>query len=153
VLPDAAIIDAARANPANPRALMAVSVFGGPRQRRRVDRWFGAIEDARAVPESDLPPTTGGNPDGMPATSRWRDRDPAAAARLAATRTAVAEIAERHRVLAQNLLASDVVRRLSWTPPVPVSAATVGDRLAELGARPWQVELTAGPLADALSEG
>jgi ribonuclease D len=154
VLPDAAIVDAARALPATEAGLLALPVFGGPRQRRQLARWFAAVAEARALDERDLPPVTGGDgsSDGMPATSRWRERDAAAAARLTAARAVVAELAEQHTVLAQNLLASDVVRRLCWVPPAQLEVAALADRLAELGARPWQVELTAAPLADALRE-
>jgi ribonuclease D len=150
VLPDAAIIEAAKADPARPRDLAALPVFRGPRQRRRLDRWFGALEQARALPDEALPPLTRGTGDGMPAPARWRDCDPLAAARLAAAREVVGKLAEQHAVLAQNLLASDVVRRLCWQPPEPVTEDAVRGRLAELGARPWQVQLTAGPLAAAL---
>jgi ribonuclease D len=151
VLPDAAIIDAAQKDPGRPRDLLALPVFGGPRQRRRVERWFAALEAARALPESELPPLTGPG-DGMPAPSRWRDRDPAAAARPGAARDVVNRLAEQHTVLAQNLLASDVVRRLCWDPPAPVAEDSLRRRLAELGARPWQIELCAAPLAEALAE-
>ena len=151
ILPDSAIVDAARNDPSQPRDLAALPVFGGPRQRRQLNRWFAALEAARGLPEEELPPLTGGSGDGMPATSRWRDRDPEAAARLAAARAAITEIAEQHTVLAQNLLASDVVRRLCWEPPQPVDEDAVRTRLAALGARPWQVELTARPLAEALA--
>jgi ribonuclease D len=151
VLPDSAIVDAARSEPARARDLGALSVFGGPRQRRQLDRWFSAIEAARALADDELPTTNGAAGDGMPATSRWRERDAAAAARLAAVREAISALAEAHTVLAQNLLASDVVRRLCWEPPAPVTEDTVRARLAELGARPWQVELAAAPIAAALS--
>jgi ribonuclease D len=150
VLPDSAIIEAARTSPPTPRELAALPIFGGPRQRRRLDRWFAALEQARSLAEDELPPLTAGGGDGMPATSRWRDRDPAAAARLAVARATVNEIAEQHVVLSQNLLASEVIRRLCWDPPHPFHEDTVRARLAELGARPWQVELTAGPLTAAL---
>ncbi len=150
ILPDSAIVDAARNDPSQPRDLAALPVFGGPRQRRQLNRWFAALEAARGLPDDELPPLTGGSGDGMPATSRWRERDPEAAARLAAARATITEIAEQHTVLAQNLLASDVVRRLCWEPPQPVDEDAVRTRLAALGARPWQVELTAGPLAQAL---
>jgi len=50
----------------------------------------------------------------------------------------------------ENLLAPDAVRRLSWEPPEPATAASVAGALTGYGARPWQAELTAGPLADAL---
>ncbi len=150
VLPDSAIVEAARVDPARPRDLAELAIFGGPRQRRRLDRWFGALEAARALDDHELPPLTGGGGDGMPATSRWRDRDPAAAARLAAAREAINQLADQHVVLAQNLLASDVVRRLCWAPPEPADEDAVRARLVELGARPWQVANTAAALAAAL---
>lgn len=150
VLPDAAIVEAARVNPARPADLQKLSVFGGPRQRRRLNRWFGALELARDLPDDDLPALTSGSGDGMPAPSRWRERDPAAAARLAAARETVGELAEQHTVLVQNLLASDVLRRLCWEPPEPLDVDSVAARLGDLGARPWQTELTAGPLTVAL---
>ena len=151
VLPDSAIVEAARADPKRPRDLLALPVFGGPRQRRRVQRWFTALEAARSLPDEQLPPLTVGDGNAIPAPSRWREREPAAAARLAAAREVIARLADEHTVLAQNLLASDVVRRLCWNPPEPVNEEAVRVRLGELGARPWQVELTAGPLATALA--
>ncbi len=150
VLPDSAIIEAARSNPTRPADLAALPVFGGPRQRRRLDLWFGAVDRAQRLRVDQLPPINVGDGDGMPAASRWRDRDPEAAKRLAAARDVVATLAEQHHVLGQNLLASDVVRRLCWAPPVPLDATAVRDRLAVLGARPWQIELTAAALAAAL---
>jgi ribonuclease D len=150
VLPDSAIIEAARAMPRRAGELAGLPVFGGPRQRRRLDRWFGAVQAARELPDLELPPVTGGSGDGMPAPSRWRERDPAAAERLAAARAVVADLAEQHTVLAQNLLASDIVRRLCWSPPAQLDDDAVAARLSELGARPWQVGLAAPLLAAAL---
>ncbi|HEY7007356.1 MAG TPA: HRDC domain-containing protein [Jatrophihabitantaceae bacterium] len=151
VLPDSAIVDAAHTRPARPEQLTALRVFGGPRQRRRLDRWFGAIRAAMALPETELPPITAGSPDAIPPSSRWRDRDPVAAGRLARCRAVIAALAEAHAVLAQNLLASDVVRGLAWQPPQPVDEAVVRARLADAGARPWQIELTAAGLTAALA--
>jgi len=59
-------------------------------------------------------------------------------------------VAAAHGLPAENLLAPDAVRRLSWEPPDPATAAAVAAVLADYGARPWQAELTAGPLAQAL---
>ncbi len=151
ILPDAAIIEAARALPSRPGDLAALPVFGGPRQRRQLNRWFGAVERARALADEQLPAVTGRGGDGIPPASRWRERDPEASERLVRCREAVNGLAEQHQVLAQNLLASDVLRRLAWQPPAPPDDAAVRDRLAELGARPWQIGLTAEPLAAALS--
>jgi ribonuclease D len=87
----------------------------------------------------------------VPPASRWRERDPQAAARLSAARAAINSLAGQHTVLAQNLLASAVIRGLAWQPPRPADRAAVAARLAELGARPWQIELTAAALAEALA--
>lgn len=153
LLPDAAIVDAARTAPKRPADLAALAVFGGSRQRRQLSRWFDALESARVLVDDQLPPLTSGEGgDGIPAPSRWRERNPDAAERLSRCREVIAELAATHTVLAQNLLASDVVRRLAWAPAQPMDAESVGSRLTELGARPWQVGLCADALAAALAE-
>ena len=150
LLPDAAIAEAAKVMPKTAKDLLAIGIFNGPRQRKQLERWLSAIGEALALDESELPPTTGGGGDGMPPPARWRDRDPAAADRLAACRAVVAELAQEHTVLAQNLLASDAVRRLAWEAVVPTEDA-VRERLSQVGARPWQVELTTPGLTKALA--
>ncbi|MGH3826259.1 MAG: HRDC domain-containing protein [Pseudonocardiaceae bacterium] len=150
VLPDAAIIDAALADPLDEAALLRRPVFSGRSQRRHVKTWLAAIQAARVVPVSELPsPRAQG--ESPPPLNRWSDRDPAAALRLAAARAALSEIAEQYRLPAQNLLAAEVVRRLCWEPPDPLDAATVARELLATGARQWQCDLTAHPLAAALT--
>jgi ribonuclease D len=154
-LPDAAIIAAVKANPRTADDLMGLEVFGGPRQRRLADYWFAALAEGRQTPDAELPPLSNViiDPDAMPAQSRWRERDPAAADRLAACKDVVQQAAERHRVVSQNLLAGDVIRRLAWRSVRPLTEQAVRDRLAELGARPWQVDLLAADLVTALASG
>jgi len=150
VLPDAAIVEAARLFPSSAGQLSRISGFTGRQARRHEKEWLAAIERARASADSDLPDATGGQvPNGPPPAHRWAERDPAAAARLAAARTAVAAVAEANTVPVENLLAPDALRRLSWDPPQPSDTETVGLALAGYGARPWQIELTAGPIASA----
>jgi len=150
VLPDAAIVEAARLFPSSAGQLSRISGFTGRQARRHEKEWLAAIERARASADSDLPDPTGGQvPNGPPPAHRWAERDPAAAARLAAARTAVAAVAEANTVPVENLLAPDALRRLSWDPPQPSDTETVGLALAGYGARPWQIELTAGPIASA----
>jgi len=150
VLPDAAIIEAARTFPANAAQLSRISGFTGRQARRHEKEWLAAIGRARASADTELPDATGGQvPNGPPPAHRWAERDPAAAARLAAARAAVAAIAEASRLPVENLLAPDALRRLSWDPPQPSDAETVTLALAGYGARPWQIELTAGPIANA----
>lgn len=152
VLPDAAIIDAALSDPPDEAALLSRPVFGGRAQRRVVKTWLAALDAARALQAGDLPPlrTPG---DGPPPVNRWQDRDPEAAARLAAARTALGELSEQYRLPMQNLLQPDLVRRLCWEPPEPLEPATVDRELAAGGARRWQRGLTVHPLATALVGG
>ncbi|MDQ1605437.1 MAG: ribonuclease, partial [Actinomycetota bacterium] len=72
------------------------------------------------------------------------------AGRLSAARAAVAAIADEHGLPTENLLAPDAIRRLSWTPPEQLDSDIVASALRDLGAREWQVELTATALARAL---
>jgi len=149
VLPDAAIIDAARSQPTSVAELTALPVFGGRANRRVSDVWLAALDRARQLGDDELPPPTLPN-DGPPPAKSWPDRDPEAARRLAALRPAVAAIADEHRLPTENLLAPDTVRRLAWQPPDPPTEAEVRAVLVEHGARRWQVALTARPLARAL---
>jgi ribonuclease D len=149
LLPDASIVDAALADPRSPADLLAVPVFGGRQQRRLVTRWYAAIAAARAVPDPDLPLLAVPS-DAPPPTNRWADRDPEAAARLAAARAALTSLAARHATPAENLLAPDLLRRLAWEPPADRSAEALAAVLSAAGARRWQVELAAEPLAEAL---
>jgi ribonuclease D len=150
VLPDAAIIDAALADPPDEAALLARPVFGGRSQRRQVRTWLAALQAARELSDDELPPLRV-PVDGPPPVNRWQDRDPQAAARLAAARTALTELSEHHQLPLQNLLQPDLVRRLCWEPPDPLTADTVDAVLAAGGARTWQRQLTVPPLTEALT--
>ncbi|MFZ0323020.1 MAG: ribonuclease D, partial [Actinomycetes bacterium] len=148
ILPDAAIIEAAQTMPATQQELLALPVFGGRSNRRQVATWFDAIARAAALPDDALPATQA-TPDGPPPARSWGDKDPVAAARLAALRTAVAAIADEHNLPTENLLAPDTVRRLAWEPPTDISEDGIASVLLAHRARTWQVGLTARALAKA----
>jgi ribonuclease D len=149
VLPDAAIVEAARTLPAGPAELNAISGFTGRNARRHTGAWLRALGRARSGDTETLPePSVPG--DGPPPASRWAERDPGAARRLEAARTVVTAIADEHTVPSENLLQPDVVRRLCWSPPGELTQEAIGGELARYGARPWQIGLTALPLAGAL---
>ncbi|MEU7852746.1 ribonuclease D [Nonomuraea sp. NPDC049141] len=150
VLPDSAIVTAALEVPRTKKALTEISAFTGRSARRHMTDWLAAVSRARGLPESQLPqPSTPG--DGPPPANRWADRDPAAAKRLAAARAVVAALADEHRMPTENLLQPDAVRRLTWEPPEEITDDAVTTRLRGLGAREWQLSLTAHPLAKALA--
>ncbi len=150
VLPDAAIVEAARSLPTESAGLAGIGGFNGRGARRHAQEWLRALARARAQPDRALPTVAGLPGDGPPPTHRWQDRDPDAAARLVAVRAVVAALADEHHLPAENLLPPDAVRRLAWQPPEPVSPPTVGASLASYGARPWQVDLASLPIARAL---
>jgi ribonuclease D len=151
ILPDAAIVSAVSAAPATPAELTALPVFGGRSTRRHVDLWWGALQRAATLPEDQLPQNAPAG-DGPPAPSRWAERDPVAARRLARVRAVVIALAEENRMPAENLVPPEAVRRLAWSPPDEPGEAVVAEALLSYGARSWQVGLTAAPIAEALPE-
>ncbi|MFE5806763.1 ribonuclease D [Streptomyces sp. NPDC056491] len=150
VLGDAAIVEAALALPANVQTLSALPGYGQRMGRRQLDQWMAAVDRAKALPESELP-QPGATPAGPPPPRSWVDKDPAAAARLSAARTAVSALAEELNLPQENLITPDTVRRLCWEPPQRLTADAVSEALAGYGARPWQVELVTPVLLTALS--
>ncbi|HYS37645.1 MAG TPA: ribonuclease D [Pseudonocardiaceae bacterium] len=149
VLPDRAVIEAALIDPVDEVELVKLAVFRGRAQRRLAGTWTEALRSARALPKSELPDPTPPH-DGPPPPSRWADKDPDAAARLAAARAALTSIADAHTLPVENLLQPDLVRRTCWEPPATVDSATVVDVLRAGGAREWQIGLTVAALTDAL---
>jgi ribonuclease D len=146
VLPDAAIVDAAVTGPASADELVGLPVFRGRAQRRLSGYWWAALRRAAALPAGKLPPLTL-PADGPPPPNRWADRDPEAAARLAAARAGVNALSEKHTVPVENLLQPALLRRLCWQPP----EGPLDEALRAGGAREWQVELMLGPLGAALA--
>nr|WP_228394883.1 ribonuclease D [Modestobacter roseus] len=152
VLPDAAMVSAVQADPANEGALLELPVFRGRANRKLVSTWFGALTRGRELPETELPLHSKPG-DGPPPVNRWADRDPAAAARLKAARAGLAQVSEQWSVPVENLLSPDLVRRLMWTPPTPADTDAVATALRAGGAREWQVGLTGELLTDAIAQG
>jgi ribonuclease D len=150
VLPDNAIVVAATEQPKTRSELGAIREFATRGARRDLSLWWSAVQRARSMSEAELPEPSVPY-DGPPPARAWADRDPPAAARLAACRTVLHEIAEAHRLPVENLLAPDSVRRLAWEPPDQPTVDAVTAVLRDRGARQWQITLTAAPLAEALA--
>ncbi|WP_338701584.1 ribonuclease D [Streptomyces sp. Q6] len=149
VLGDTAIVEAALSLPVNAHALAALPGFGHRMGRRQLEQWQAAVDRARELPEAELPQP--GQPiAGPPPPRAWADKDPAAAARLSAARTAVSALAETLNMPQENLMTPDTVRRVCWEPPSVVDADSVAAALASHGARRWQVEQVTPVLVAAL---
>lgn len=149
ILPDAAIVAAAIRRPRTASDLRTVPGFGGPRQRRRAREWLDAIERTRALSPSELPPLRA--PTDPSARSARPRPGTDAALRLTEARSALTQISAELHIPLENLLPPDIVRRLSVTPPEPVTRDTVIELLEEGEARPWQISLTADVLAHAIA--
>lgn len=150
IIPDSAIVEAATALPRDRATLLGMRGFHGRGAQRYVTVWVDALRRARELAESELP-LAAARYDGPPPPRAWAERDPVAAARLAQCRAALQQLAQELTVPVENLLTPDYVRRVLWQPPGD-DPETVGEALRDLGARPWQVELTAGILATAIAQ-
>ena len=150
ILPDAAIIAAATADPKTAEELIALPVFGGQKQRKSAQVWLDALEAARSGTE----PLEANEPhSGPPPPVRWSKRKPEAAARLEAVRSALTELSGVVGVPTENLVSPESVRRLCWdwqdsAVEDPVGVDTV---LQTLGVRTWQRDLVVPVLAQALA--
>ena len=146
LVPDRSLVAAIRADPHSKGELAGLKEFTGRASRSELDRWWQAIERGRAASDLPLERVPG---DGLPPVRAWKDRNPAAARRIALARPAVAARAEELNMPTENLLTPELLRRVSWEPPVPATPQSIGDALTALGARPWQLAETTQIIADA----
>ncbi|MGV1086780.1 MAG: HRDC domain-containing protein [Mycobacterium sp.] len=149
ILPDAAIISAAMADPKTVEDLIALPVFGGQKQRKSAKVWLDALEASRASTE----PLEANEPsNGPPPPVRWSKRKPEAATRLESVRAALSELSQQVGVPTENLVSPESVRRLcwDWQESSGPDADAVGNFLRTCGVRQWQCELVVPVLAQAL---
>ncbi|MFC6287651.1 ribonuclease D [Nocardioides sp. GCM10027113] len=153
ILPDSAIVAAALAMPTDRSALLGTKGFHGRGAERYASRWLAALTAARELPERDLP-ARAPRGDGPPAPRAWADKDPVAARRLTLAREAITRLSEEVEVPAENLLTPDFLRRTLWSPPRSRDPEKLSEGIRTLltghGARPWQVDLTAPLLVEAV---
>lgn len=149
LVPDSALVAAARVLPETKRDLAALKEFTGRASRSQIDRWWNAIQTGLA--SDDLPPLrqTG---DALPPPRVWSEKNPEADKRLKAARAAITEVATVMSIPVENVLTPELLRKLSWSPPVPVEVETITTMLREYGAREWQLDATAQVIVDAFVE-
>ena len=151
IIGDTALVAAATAMPTTRSELMGTRGFHGRGASRYADEWLAAIQRAATMDEDDLP-ARALRTDGPPVPRAWAERDPVAAERLVLARDGLARLSEEHGVPVENLLTPDSVRRLLWSPPEDADEASVAARLADYGARPWQIELVGPVLVHAIAD-
>ncbi len=147
LIPDSSVVAAASANPRSKGDLARLRDFKGRASRSELDRWWAAI--LRGKTTENLPGQKRRDPDSIPHHRFWAQRDPDAAARLDAVRARIEQESAARSIPLENLLTPDTLRRLVWRPPVDRSETGVALRLKELGARDWQIGITAPIIAEA----
>lgn len=149
LIPDSSILVAATQKPKTRPELAAMKSFSGRASRSYLDTWWDAIQSANKATE--LPSLKPEKTDALPNHRNWINKFPEADRRLKHAKAALTEFSELKLVPLENLLTPEFLRQVSFTPPEPLSAESLSEKLLELGARPWQVELTAKVIADAFS--
>ncbi|WP_035775074.1 HRDC domain-containing protein, partial [Arthrobacter sp. H5] len=149
LIPDAAVVAAARAMPLTVPQLLGTNGFHGRAAQREAPRWIRCINAARVA--TDLPELQLST-NAPPPPRVWVERDPEAAARLQTVKPRVAAAAAKLNMPLENLLTPDYLRRIAWRPPSEITLESVSAALAGLGARPWQIENIAAVIAVAFLE-
>ncbi|MGO3088980.1 MAG: HRDC domain-containing protein [Galactobacter sp.] len=143
LLPDSALIAAAKALPRTVPQLLKVSGFVGRAATREAPRWVAALQRARTTKE--LPPLHVKSSTPPPPRS-WPDRHPEAAARYETARTRLDRVAAGLGMPRENLITPAVLKQVCWQPPATVDLTGVSEELTRLGLRPWQVQSCAAVL-------
>ena len=146
LVPDSSLVAAARALPASKRDLVAMRDFTGRASRSQIDRWWDAIQVGMTT--EDLP-VLRATTDSVPPPRAWADKNPDADRRLKAGRATVTAKSEELNIPIENLLTPELLRRVAWSPPESIDEESIREVLLEMGARNWQVEATAAPIATA----
>lgn len=152
LLPDTAIIEAARTGPTSKSALLAIDGFDGPHRRRLVEEWLAALEWADGLGRGDLPSRQAPRGEHPPHTS-WKRTDPEAAALLEIARDELSGLSDDLGIEQSLLLKPATLRSWVWqaatTAPTD-DAELLGSVLTSENARQWQVDLCMEPLLTAV---
>jgi ribonuclease D len=144
LIPDSSIVNVAKETPKSKPQLAGNRSFVGRASRSYLDTWWKAIEDGSNTRE--LPPLKVAAT-GIPNHRIWPTRFPDADRRLKIVRPMIAELAEKHGLPVENVLTPDFLRTLCFEPPV-LEVEAIASSLRLLGAREWQIELTAQLIVD-----
>lgn len=149
LLPDSSIVKVSLEPPRSSSHLASMKSFHGRASRSELPRWWDAIYLGKTT--EDLPTKRYVGTRDLPQHRTWAQKYPEADARLKAARTAVTALSEHVNIPIENLLSPDTLRRVCWEPPAEPTEANIDAQLRTLGARPWQAQLNATVIAQALA--
>lgn len=149
---DEALVAAAVAKPKTLDEMRRILTKRTRQQNLPLTDWFDAMRTAIALPAEELPElklksTT------LPPPKMWKDRNPLGYARLSHARAAIIEKARELDIPVENLLSPDALRKLCWpNPPEGFTSSYIEEKLAEFGARDWQLAATVPSLLEPLTQ-
>ena len=149
LIPDSSILVAATEKPKTRPELAAMKSFSGRASRSYLDTWWDAINSANKA--TDLPALKPEKSDALPNHRNWINKFPEADRRLKHAKASLIELSQQKLIPLENLLTPEMLRQVSFAPPQQLSSITLSEKLGQLGARPWQVELTAELIVDAFN--
>jgi ribonuclease D len=149
LIPDSSILVAATQKPRTRPELAAMKSFSGRASRSYLDTWWDAIQSAHKATE--LPALKPEKTDALPNHRNWINKYPEADRRLKLAKASLLELSEKKLVPLENLLMPELLRQVSFAPPEDLSTSVLSEKLSQLGARPWQIELTAGLIVEAFN--
>lgn len=135
LVPDRSIAAVIEQPPKSKSELAANKGFQGRASRSLLTQWWEAIASSKDL-EIELAPKERGN--GIPSHRSWEKRFPEAHSRLEQTRPLLVALGEELKIPVENLLTPDTLRRVCFEPEVDIE-----NQLRALGARSWQIGLTA----------
>ena len=144
IIRDREIVAAAKEAPRGPDSFTRAL----PARLRKKDTWWQAARSGLELPAAHLPQRN--EPSYPPPHKLWSKKHPEAWERYRAAREHVAALSERVQVPTENLLQPAALRQWVFENEQAGSQSQVMDQLTALGARPWQAELTAPVLVEAL---
>ncbi|MFM6963917.1 MAG: HRDC domain-containing protein [Micrococcales bacterium] len=147
LIPDVSISHVAKTLPKTRPILANDKGFHGRASRNYLDTWWDAI--AFGLETHDLPPLRTAAT-GIPNHRNWPNKFPKAAARLAAARTLLAELAEVNQLPVENLISPEPVRQAMWIERSDVDEGQLKAELLSYGVRNWQIELVTDSLVKAI---
>ena len=149
LIPDSSILIAATEKPRTRPELAAMKSFSGRASRSYLDTWWEAIQVAHKA--TVLPTLKPEKTDALPNHRNWINKFPEADRRLKYAKASLVELSEKKLVPLENLLTPELLRQVSFTPPENLSSQTISEKLKQLGARPWQIELTSELILEAFN--
>jgi len=141
LIPDRSIMAAIDKVPRSKHELSQNKLFQGRASRSMLSVWWEAIEGSKNLEILPAPEHTGA----LPNHKSWEKRFPEAHVRLKLVREFVMAKATELVVPVENLLTPEFLRRVCFEPEKDIAT-----QLRNLGARDWQIEITAALIEEGL---